>query len=66
MTAVVASDSTYGANTTRRSTERPGIRRFSRRASPMLIGSWMMTDSTASVRLWAIAERKTGSDSASE
>jgi len=66
MTAVVASDSTYGANTTSRSRERPRTDAFSSRASPMLIGNWMATDSTAMITLCSIAERNTGSDSASE
>ncbi len=30
----------------------PRIRRFSSSAMPMLIGSWMTSDSTAMIRLW--------------
>ena len=55
MTAVVASDSTYGANTASRRNVRPRIRRFSSSASPMLIGSWMSSDRAAMITLCSSA-----------
>lgn len=51
ITALVAWDSTYGVNTASRRAVCPRIRRFSSKANPMLIGSWMTTDSTAMMML---------------
>ena len=64
-TAVVAWDTTYGANTAIRRNEPPRIRRFSSSAIATLIGSWMTSDSTAMITLCSSDDRNTGSSSTS-
>ena len=60
-TAVVAWETTYGANTASRRNDAPRIRRFSSSAIAMLIGSWMTSDSTAMITLCSSDDRNTGS-----
>ena len=65
MTAVIASDSTYGAKTTSRRNARPRSRRLSSSARPMLSGSCTTSESATMIRLWPTAFWNTSSDSAS-
>ncbi len=61
MTAVIASETTYGAKMSSRITACPCSRRLSSIARPMLSGSWIATESTAMITLCRIELRKTGS-----
>ena len=45
MTAVIASERTYGAKKTRRATRRPRNGRLSSSATPSAIGNWMTSES---------------------
>ena len=58
-TAVITSDSTYGANKMVRSAERPRNRRFTSSARDSPSGSCTTKDSTTKIRLWEMAPRNT-------